>query len=392
MKIIHTADIHLTEKKNRFHSYRWKALERVIEKANETGAGMITISGDLFDSLRAAEELRNEIRALFERFKGRVVIIPGNHDAEAFPKGAYFGANVHVIRNPGEPFKAEGFPEVWGLPFSGMQKEDTLATLKSLSQGVGMGENSILLFHGELLDVSGDWTSYGDEGQKRYHPVKLSYFEKLPWRYILAGHFHTNFSVSTFGWEKRGGKQVRQSGGSGAGGESRKSTEAGKTSTGFFVYPGSPVSITSKETGIRKVNVLEPGGEPKELELDTFHYEEVDVELSPFDRQSPVARVEAALKAAPKGASLLLRVGGYFDGERWKVSEERLAKEIEKLGRALEIPEMEVPALEFHDVGKILSDEIYVRFMKKLKAMQVDDDTRFLMQRILMRAIMRVTR
>ncbi len=36
---------------------------------------------------------------------------------------------------------------------------------------------------------------FGEEGEERYMPVKLSYFKDLNLDYILAGHFHSRFDM-----------------------------------------------------------------------------------------------------------------------------------------------------------------------------------------------------
>ena len=110
---------------------------------------------------------------------------------------------------------------------------------------------SVLLLHCELLDISGIWENYGNEGASRYFPVRLGYFADLPWNYVLAGHFHTNFDINRFG------------------------------NAGYFVYPGSPVSVTEKETGIRKVNIFEPGKVPSEHPVNSFFYESLEITLNP---------------------------------------------------------------------------------------------------------------
>jgi exonuclease SbcD len=72
-------------------------------------------------------------------------------------------------------------------------------------------KKNILLCHGELLDAFFSRTCFGAEGEGRYMPFKLSYFDDLNIDYVLAGHFHSRFDV----WQLKNG--------------------------GYFVYPGSPI-------------------------------------------------------------------------------------------------------------------------------------------------------
>ena len=89
-------------------------------------------------------------------------------------------------------------------------------------------------------------------------PFWLSYFNELNVDYVLAGHFHTSFDI--------------------------RALENG----GFFVYPGSPISITKKEVGQRKINLFELGERPQELKIDSPFYEEIVIELDPFEKKNPI--------------------------------------------------------------------------------------------------------
>ena len=76
IKIVHTADIHLSE----YGDERWQALQEVFNLAAEKEADIVAISGDLFDGNPDAERLRPKIREIFTGNRFKVIIIPGNHD------------------------------------------------------------------------------------------------------------------------------------------------------------------------------------------------------------------------------------------------------------------------------------------------------------------------
>ncbi len=88
-------------------------------------------------------------------------------------------------------------------------------------------------------------------------PTRLSWFADLGLSYVLGGHFHSTFTIRTFG------------------------------DGGFFVYPGSPVSVTKKETGQRAVNLFQTGSAPVQFYLDTAHYVDEEIVCDPFSDRRP---------------------------------------------------------------------------------------------------------
>ncbi len=219
MKIIHTADLHLKEYKDE----RWKALEELMAIGKKAKIEILTICGDLFDKDIDAETLRPKIREIFSNNGFKIVLISGNHDSVSYKSGMYFGEDVTDLINPFECHDVN----IWGMPFEPIEREEMIDRLHSLARVLDPSKKNILLYHGELLDAFFSRKDFGDEGEERYMPVKLSYFRDLKIDYILAGHFHSKFDI--------------------------RRLENG----GYFVYPGSPVSITKRETGIRKINMFE---------------------------------------------------------------------------------------------------------------------------------------
>ncbi|UCC96085.1 MAG: metallophosphoesterase, partial [Candidatus Omnitrophota bacterium] len=176
------------------------------------------ISGDLFDKDIDAETLRPKIREIFSGTGFKIILLPGNHDSEAYKSGMYFGEDAFILTNLNVPFEYSTV-RIWGLPFEPIEGGKILSKLRSLASNLAMDKENILLYHGELLDTFFSRRDFGDEGDERYMPVKLSYFGDLDIDYVLAGHFHSKFDV--------------------------RKLENG----GYFVYPGSPISITKGEIG-----------------------------------------------------------------------------------------------------------------------------------------------
>lgn len=284
MKLLHTADIHLRE----YEDERWQALLKVIEVGKHNQIDIFTICGDLFDGGVDAESLRPQIRDVFSGTGFKVLIIPGNHDSQAFKEGMYFGEDVLILSN--EPVEY-GDARVIGLRFEPIRGERLLKRIRDLEVVLTPDKKNILLCHGELLDAFFSRTCFGAEGEGRYMPFKLSYFDDLNIDYVLAGHFHSRFDP----WQLKNG--------------------------GYFVYSGSPISVTRSETGQRKVNIFELGKPPRGIPLDTPHYMEVVVELDPFKDDNPQEIIEQHLQGVHPQAKVILTIRGYIDSEKIHMTE-----------------------------------------------------------------------
>ncbi|MCD6218857.1 metallophosphoesterase [Candidatus Calescamantes bacterium] len=329
MRILHTADLHLAN----YGDERWETLEKLVELGKKEKVEIFVISGDLFNKGVNAEELRTKLREIFSRIPFQVLIIPGNHDMDSYSPGMFFGQNVNILQNLDQPFVYKDIL-IWGMPFASIEGEEVLSNLRSIKKCIPSEKRNILLYHGELLDAFFSPRDFGEEREKSYMPVKLSYFKDLPFDYVLAGHFHRNFDF----WELEDG--------------------------GFFVYPGSPVSITKREIGRRRVNIFEVGKAPEGYFLDTPYYEEVTVELDPFIHKNPLKLVEESIERVPSSAKLILTIKGYMNSEKTGMNEEEFAKRIERI---IENKNVEEYHPEFKDINLILTDELFKRFMEKLE-------------------------
>ena len=188
MKILHTADIHLKE----YEDDRWNALLELLKIGNDNDIELFIVSGDLFDKDVFAERLRPEIRSIFSQNKFKIILLPGNHDQDSYKGGLYFGDDVIILGEFNKPFEYKNV-RLWGIPFESMTGERFLNKIHQNKDRFKNDRINILLYHGELIDAFFNRSDFGDEGEERYMPVKLSYFKDLNINYVLAGHFHTNF-------------------------------------------------------------------------------------------------------------------------------------------------------------------------------------------------------
>lgn len=254
-RILHTADIHLSPTATE----RQSALESVLSQADSRNVDLVTIGGDLFESEAAAEQLRNDLRSVFSNRSYPVLAIPGNHDADAFRSNLFFGdAFVPATDTPFDHFEV-GETRVTFLPYTPQATDELLIELRDRSDYPG---TECLLLHCSLeAPLQG---GVGDEGEQRYFPVTKEELAELDFEYYLAGHYHSQHHEEL-------------------------------PNGGSFVYPGTPASVTRKETG-RRTTVLIDTDTTRDVQLrylDSFHYDSLDVRVTPGTEQEILRAVRS---------------------------------------------------------------------------------------------------
>jgi len=332
MKILHTADIHIQEADDQ----RWQALATVLKRAETEKADIVTISGDLFDKNFSATQTRGKIRQLFSQHDLQVIIIPGNHDSQSFKQGLDFGQNVKIIYDLKKPIIIDN-TAFYGMPFTPLNETELIEQLQEIGGQLDQTQTNILLFHGELLDQFFNSQDFGDEGDHRYLPVHLSSFTDLAFDYVLAGHFHKSFHLHQL---------------------TNQRLEQG----GFFIYPGSPVSITKKETGPRQACLFDTGATPQAITLNTPYYQEINLTISPEDELAPLARLKNALKNIETQAQPLVSLSGYFSSQNLQTSEKKLNEELTKFLQEQNIAH----TIELTDITEIINTPLYQTFLEKI--------------------------
>lgn len=240
-----------------------------------------------------------------------------------------------------------------GIAFENVSNEQLIEKLEYLKTKMEKEHTNILLYHGELLDAFFSKKDFGEEGEQRYMPMKLAYFNDLRFNYVLAGHFHSTFDVRTL---KNGG---------------------------YFVYPGSPISITRKETGRRYVNLFETGRDPYPYPLDTHHFEEITLTLEPSSCKRPVEQIKSILQKADPSAEILLTIDGYFDRGKIDMNEPELIKAINKtIKKKCEV------VFQAREIHAILEDDIFKNFSQKLDAAGFEEEKKRQVLQVAIKAMM----
>lgn len=352
MKLMHTADLHLQV----WGDERWQALEKVLALARRTEVDILTISGDLFHGRKEGIALRSRIQDLFSNQGFKILIIPGNHDKDVFDSGQYLGNDATVLLDLENPLYYEGVC-FYGFPYEALTEREILDRLHGIKDTLSEGVN-ILLYHGELLDAFMQRNDFGQEGKQRYMPVSLSSFQDSGFDYVLAGHFHTSFQI--FSWDKGH----------------------------FFVYPGSPVSVTRRETGERRVCVLDVGSVPQAQALSTPFYHEITLHLNPYATEDPIQDVKDELNHLPTQARCLLKVQGYYDSKKvgWKEKElvERIQSAVE--GRCSPYDQ----SFSIQDVSEVLYEDLFQDFSRRLQARDLPQEKKENILNLVLRAMLEV--
>ena len=339
MRILHTADLHLRTTDDE----RWDALGVILDKAEELKAGALVVSGDMFDKGVDAQRLKMPLREVFERRSVPVLILPGNHDEKGLHAGDFFGERVTVMTDLAQTVDL-GLTRIVGVPYEDVGPETVLERLLAARDLIRReeGATNVLLFHGELLDLMPEPAAFGEEEGHDYMPVRLSAFAGLGFDYVLAGHFHRNYDVRQF-------------------------------DGGYFVYSGSPVSITRKETGRRHAIVVDAGEPPRPEPLDTFHAELVDVWLNPFDRVTPFDEIRRGLENLHPKAAVYLSVNGYVDVDALGTTEREFDAAIKRFESEPSVVEV---APRWCEIGDILHHELFRRVNQHLMAAEMSDENR----------------
>lgn len=321
MKIVHTADVHLASD----HPERMEALQEVLKICEDEKADLLLITGDLFDQNVNVEDIKTDLRPIFSDNTFETFVIPGNHDNSAFRQEDYFGDDIEVLDE--RPYEKKVFDDlnIVALPYTDKNFSELI---EPLSEAREENKKNIMMIHCTLAGASG---GFGEES--KYMPVEPSELIQTGYDYVLSGHIHSSAT--------------------------RKSYE-----NTVFAYSGSPVSISSSETGRREVWVLDTEeGSMKTRELDTFHYFRQELEMLPGEEENALKTLEMNLDGKDLDqASVIVKAKGFteIDVEDFR---EQINQKIEDY--APRDSEVRIKGLE--SAKSIIGSDIYTEFREKLE-------------------------
>jgi len=187
LRLVHSSDVHLGAYEGSRDPYLGSlapraeaAFQALVEMANAAAADALLLAGDLFDHARVSAETVARAAATIDAFRGRVFLLPGNHDSvdETGLHGrhdlAAMADNLHVFRVPaGETVTVAALDlTVWGRAYRdaepGFRPLDGLPARRddgwhvALAHGHFLGENaaagrSLPIEPDEVAAAAGHW-------------------------------------------------------------------------------------------------------------------------------------------------------------------------------------------------------------------------------------------
>jgi len=325
MLVLHTSDVHLSKDEPKTIG----AMDELLRVANERSVDLMTIGGDLFDSAESAETLRSELRKKFSNNDFDIVSIPGNHDMEAYELNLDFGSDITIAMDT--PFKVfrRDDTSIIALPFTDRALEKLLSDLR---QAAEQAKVSILLLHC-TLDMGFFTGDLGEEEARNYFPISIATLRTLGYDYVLAGHFHKTTNIRKLG------------------------------DKGWFVYPGSPVSHTKKETGRRNAVLIDTSAETcQPIPLQCFYCDSFAANVRPGMEDEAVRAIEEWLKERHgDDCALGVTVDGFIERD-----EKEFRSSIEEIAKGVELD------YRCRNVSGVLKHPLFQRFKKKLVESDVE--------------------
>ena len=303
-RILHTADLHLAED----HPERWDALDAVLATAGERDVDVVLVAGDLLDRGEDHAALRGRLRGILDEAPCPVVVLPGNHDREAYAPGQDWGERtrvmlsepVHVLEAGGVRLAGVPFPSD-AVPFAGVRRR--------VAERVREEGAAVLALHGTLIDASAPHIqveSREDEPDDRYFSVRTGELAGLEVAYVALGHYHQH--------------DLRRAGGV------------------PVAYSGSPSPVGSNAWGPRKVVLVETGdpgataAEVEAVDLDVPYRDRIARWLTPFrEREELDALADALRRRADARCTMTVELDGVLAG----MAETEVAEALEELGEEL---------------------------------------------------------
>jgi exonuclease SbcD len=321
VRVIHTADVHLSKE----HPERLNALKKVVELSEDEEADLLLITGDLFDANADIEDLKTDLRPIFSDNDFQTLVIPGNHDNAAYRQEDYFGDDIEVLTS--QPFTQKKFEDInlLAVPYTEKEFEELV---EDLSETVEEDKTNLMMLHCTLSGASG---GYGEE--EEYMPVKPSQIVQTGFDYILAGHIHSTATRKKFG----------------------------ETT---FAYSGSPVSISSSETGRRQAWIIdteEDSMETRTLETPYYLQEEIDV-LPGEEEESRENLLDSLEDRELEKASINLDLQGFTE-QTVEDFVENIREDVEDL----DADNLEIDKSGAESVSKVVKTDIYTDFKQRLE-------------------------
>jgi len=282
IRIVHMADAHLDSKYEALteaaalkrRQENRENLQAVADYANRIEADLLLVAGDLLESADMAAETAEAIKKAFSSFKGKVLLIFGNHDyaLRQHPQ-LRFEDLPNVITFEKTSIQKVTFPEwnltVYGASFdSPYREESTLENFRVEDES----KINIMLLHGELR-----------QGKGLYNPITEKQIADTGLTYLALGHTHSFSGL----------------------------LKSGRTS---YAFPGCLSGRGFDETGTKGFLAGTISKDEAALEfvpIDRPQYHDKEVDITDFTYPMLIAKIrELAKNSALAGGIVRLRLSG----------------------------------------------------------------------------------
>ena len=186
LHILHAADLHLdapfaaltAEQARQRRSEQRLLLDKLADTANERGADLVLLSGDLLDSHQTYRETAQALAEALGRIGAPVAIAPGNHDpytAASLYAAPIWPKNVVIFRDSRvQKIELEGCA-LYGCAFTGPSRYDSpLSGFRAEEDG----KPAVMVCHGDV------------EGKGSYGPILREEIARSGLTYLALGHIH----------------------------------------------------------------------------------------------------------------------------------------------------------------------------------------------------------
>jgi len=348
MRLIHTADIHLSSP----NDDRYKALECILNicSVDNYNVDLLTISGDLYDSKKDIFNLKRGLKDLFNIYLDkesffkpnfRILIIPGNHDEDLYNVKDYLGSNVEIMCGKDVCIFDSEDVRVVGIPFF---KGDFDSIISEIEDAKDDSKIIMLMIHCTLDFPEFNKEGFGEEGKYRYLPITTEQLIYLDFDYVLAGHFHSNFIKKPY----------------------QKSPDSKKN---WFINPGSPVKVTKNEKGKRKACLIDTEEDLiRPIELDTLFYDSCHILFHPYKMKEGFKQLNEFVNNFKKDwdmkkVDLDIFLEGYIS-----ISEIDFIEEIEKICSGIKYKNNVLQVID------LLNKSLFKRFKELLEQKELDQE------------------
>lgn len=347
MRLLVTADVHLGGD----YPERLGALEDIVRIASEESVSYLLIAGDLFNAGVDIDAVKGDVRALFSGNDFQTYVIPGNHDATAFREEDYFGEDIEVLSNTPLEQVDLGAVNLLAVPYVETKFSELISTIQHHRDPAKL---NVLLLHGTL--TSSVDKSTGEEAE--YLPFAPEQLVETGVEYVFAGHIHSSATMQPF-----------------ANGEC------------IFAYPGSPVSITTKETDRRGVWFFDTDAlELRTIPVNSAYYVHELIELSPGEAPGKLDSFRERLSDRDlENATLLVEPVGFIE-----MPEEEFFSTLETTAATGGAAEYEIMRNDVASARSIIESSLYQGFERKLQERSAVNDRE--VRRIVLQSLSREAR